>query len=137
TGGNVVEDEALRGGYYFQPTVLVDVAEGMKIMEEETFGPVAPLIPFDAEEEAYQRANDSRYGLAAYVFTENVSRAIRAAERLNYGVIGLNDGLPSTAQVPFGGMKESGIGREGGPYGIHEFVDVKMVCLGIEEDPAR
>src|SRR5690606_36207993 len=87
------------------------------------------------EAEAYERANDSPYGLAAYVFKENISRGIRAAERLEYGIIGLNDGTPSTAQVPFGGFKESGIGREGGPYGIHEFLEVKLVGLAVDEEP--
>jgi len=105
-------------------------------MEEETFGPVAPIIAFDTEAEAYARANDSRYGLAAYVFTQNLDRAIRAAEHLEYGIVGINEGLPSTAQVPFGGFKESGIGREGGPYGIHEFLEIKMVGLAIDETVA-
>ncbi|MBO8141286.1 MAG: NAD-dependent succinate-semialdehyde dehydrogenase [Firmicutes bacterium] len=134
TGGRVLEGDEFSGGCYYAPTVLLNVREGMRIMEEETFGPVAPIIPFDTESEAYRRANDSRYGLAAYVFTENVSRAVRAAERLEYGIVGVNEGLPSTAQVPFGGFKESGIGREGGPYGIHEFVEVKLVGLAIAED---
>lgn len=136
-GGNVCTSPDLQGGQYFEPTVLVDVDESMQIMQEETFGPVAPLIPFESEEEVYRRANASVYGLAAYVFTENINRAIRAAERLEYGIVGVNEGLVSTAQVPFGGMKESGIGREGGAYGIHEFVDVKMVALGIKEDPVN
>src|SRR5690606_35140073 len=134
-GGKVATGPGLEGGYYFEPTVLVDVRDGMKIMREETFGPVAPLIPFDSEEEVYRRANDTTYGLAAYVFTENINRAIRAAERLEYGIVAINEGIPAVAQVPFGGVKESGIGREGGPYGIHEFVDVKLVGLGIKVDP--
>jgi len=133
TGGHVITGNGFSGGCWYAPTVLVDVHEGMRIMHEETFGPVAPIIAFDTEAEAYRRANDSRYGLAAYVFTENINRALRAAERLEYGIVGINEGLPSTPQVPFGGFKESGIGREGGPYGIHEFVEIKMVGLSIDE----
>lgn len=136
TGAKVLTGDGFRGGCYYAPTVLVDVREGMRIMEEETFGPVAPIIAFDTEAEAYARANDSRYGLAAYVFTQNLDRAIRAAEHLEYGIVGINEGLPSTAQVPFGGFKESGIGREGGPYGIHEFLEIKMVGLAIDETVA-
>lgn len=136
TGGKpAAVDGAANGGYFFEPTVLVNVEEGMKIMTEETFGPVAPLISFTSEEEVYRRANTTRYGLAAYVFTENLSRAIRAAERLEYGIVGVNEGLPASAQVPFGGVKESGMGREGGAYGIDEFVYVKLVGLGVKEEP--
>jgi len=133
TGGQVLTGDGFSGGCFYAPTVLVDVREGMRIMEEETFGPVAPIIAFDTEADAYQRANDSRFGLAAYVFSENLSRAIRAAEQLEYGIVGVNEGLPSAAQVPFGGMKESGIGREGGPYGIQEFLEVKLVGIGVDE----
>src|SRR5690606_30440634 len=102
-GGRVATGEGLEQGYYFEPTVLVDVRDGMKIMREETFGPVAPLIPSDSEEEVYRRANNTTYGLAAYVFTENINRAIRAAERLEYGIVAINEGIPAVAQVPFGG----------------------------------
>lgn len=133
-GGNELKGPEYDGGCFFEPTVLADVSEGMLIMEEETFGPVAPLVSFKTEAEAYERANDSRYGLAAYVFTENLNRAIRAAEHLEYGIVGINEGLPSVAQVPFGGFKESGIGREGGPYGIDEFLEVKLVGLTVDED---
>lgn len=136
TGGHELEGPDFADGCYYAPTVLADVREGMRIMSEETFGPVAPLIAFENEAEVYRRANDSRYGLAAYVFTENINRAWRAAERLEYGIVGVNEGMPSTAQVPFGGFKESGIGREGGPYGIHEFLEVKLVGLTIDEDPS-
>src|SRR5690606_13269231 len=133
TGGHVFTGDGFSGGCWYAPTVLVDVRKGMRTMEEETFGPVAPIIAFDTEAEAYRRANDSRYGLAAYVFTESLSRAVRAAENLEYGIVGINEGLPSAAQVPFGGFKESGIGREGGPYGIHEFLEIKLVGLAIDE----
>lgn len=135
-GGELPDVPELARGHYFPPTVLTDVAEGMRIMTEETFGPVAPLLRFTKEAEVYGRANDSPYGLAAYVFTENLSRAWRAAERLQYGIVGVNEGAPSTAQVPFGGFKESGLGREGGPYGIHEFLEVKLVGMTVDElDP--
>lgn len=134
-GGKVSSSPSLQEGQYFEPTILLDVDESMQIMTEETFGPVAPLIAFESEEEVYRRANASDYGLAAYVFTENLSRAFRAAERLEYGIVGVNEGIISSAQLPFGGVKESGIGREGGAYGIHEFVNVKMVALGVTEDP--
>lgn len=135
TGGDAPTGETFARGAFFQPTVLAGVHESMRIMREETFGPVAPLIPFKSEAEAYARANDSSYGLAAYVFTENLNRALRAAETLEYGIVAINDGTPSTPQVPFGGMKESGIGREGGPYGIHEFLEVKLVGLTLDETP--
>lgn len=125
TGGNVLE------GNFVEPTVLSNVGDDMLCMREETFGPLAPVTIFETEEEAIQRANDSIYGLAAYVFTENMTRGIRLTEALEYGVIGLNDGLPSTPQAPFGGFKQSGVGREGGHYGIEEFLEIKYVSLGM------
>ncbi|NTW03608.1 MAG: aldehyde dehydrogenase family protein, partial [Oscillochloris sp.] len=97
----------------------------------ETFGPVAPLIPFDTEEEVLRMANDTSYGLAAYFYTRDVSRVFRVAEGLEYGIIGANDGSPSTAQAPFGGFKQSGLGREGGPQGIDEYLEVKYISLGL------
>jgi succinate-semialdehyde dehydrogenase / glutarate-semialdehyde dehydrogenase len=125
TGGKAVE------GFYYTPTVITDVNDDMICMTEETFGPLTPVTTFKTEEEAIARANDSIYGLAAYVFTENISRGIRLTEALEYGIIGLNDGLPSTPQVPFGGFKQSGLGREGGHYGIEEFLEVKYISLGL------
>lgn len=125
TGGELVKD------LFFAPTVITNVKDDMICMTEETFGPLAPVTTFKTEEEAIERANDSIYGLAAYVFTENISRAIRISEALEYGIIGLNDGLPSTPQVPFGGFKQSGLGREGGHYGIEEFLEVKYISLGL------
>ncbi len=120
-----------RQGLFFEPTILTKVTDDMVCMKEETFGPVMPISTFTTEEEAIRRANDSIYGLAAYVFTENITRGIRIAEKLEYGIIGLNDGLPSTPQAPFGGFKQSGLGREGGHHGIDEYLEVKYISLGL------
>jgi succinate-semialdehyde dehydrogenase/glutarate-semialdehyde dehydrogenase len=108
----------------------------MKIMTEETFGPVAPIIRFETESEAVAWANDSPYGLAAYVYTRDASRLMRVIEALEYGVVGVNDGLPSTPQAPFGGFKESGLGREGGKWGLDEYLETKYVSWRVEPDPA-
>ncbi|MEJ7676822.1 MAG: aldehyde dehydrogenase family protein [Segetibacter sp.] len=102
----------------------------MAISKEEIFGPVSAIYKFYTEEEAIQFANDTEYGLAAYFFTQNLGRAWRVAEALDYGIVGINEGIVSHAEAPFGGMKESGIGREGSKYGIEEYVEVKYMCLG-------
>ncbi|REB07211.1 NAD-dependent succinate-semialdehyde dehydrogenase [Sporosarcina sp. BI001-red] len=125
TGGQKLD------GLIYEPTVLTGVTEDMLCMNEETFGPVAPISTFKTEEEAIQRANDTIYGLAAYLFTENLSRGIRMSEKLEYGIVGLNDGSPSSPQAPFGGFKQSGLGREGGRQGIDEFVEVKYISVGM------
>jgi succinate-semialdehyde dehydrogenase / glutarate-semialdehyde dehydrogenase len=119
-----------REGNYFAPTVLDGISAGMLIAREETFGPIAGLTAFDSESEAIELANDTPYGLAAYLQTRDYARLIRVAERLDFGIVGANDGAPSTPNAPFGGIKDSGIGREGGAFGIDEYLDVKYVSIG-------
>jgi succinate-semialdehyde dehydrogenase/glutarate-semialdehyde dehydrogenase len=126
TGGKRHE----RGGQFFQPTVLANVTSDMKITHEETFGPVAPLYRFKAEEELIRLANNTEYGLAAYFYARDIGRVWRVAEGLESGIVGINVGIISTEVAPFGGVKESGIGREGSKYGIEEFLEVKYLCLG-------
>ncbi|OUM88892.1 MAG: succinate-semialdehyde dehydrogenase (NADP(+)) [Bacillus thermozeamaize] len=116
-------------GYFFQPTLLADVTPEMQIMHEETFGPVAPVVSFSDEQEVIRQANALPYGLAAYLFTNSLSRAIRVSEQLEFGMVSVNDGVFTAAQVPFGGVKESGLGREGGRQGIEEFLETKFVAL--------
>lgn len=120
-----------KGCYFVNPTVLADVDTSMNIMHEETFGPVAPIVTFSEIDEAIQLANDTPYGLAAYFFTENYRRGIYISENLEYGIIGWNDGGPSAVQAPFGGMKESGIGREGGSEGIEPYLETKYMSIGL------
>jgi succinate-semialdehyde dehydrogenase/glutarate-semialdehyde dehydrogenase len=130
TGGSRVMQGQLARGHFFAPTVLDGITDAMLISQEETFGPVAGVAAFADEDEALERANRSPYGLAAYVHTRDYARIWRIAERLEYGVIGVNDGAPSTAGAPFGGLKHSGYGREGGAIGIDEYLDVKYVSIG-------
>lgn len=118
-------------GAFFQPTVIKNANEYMKIAEEETFGPVVPIFTFRTEEEAIEKANHPFYGLASYCYTNDLGRAFRVMESLEYGIIGINDAMPTTAQAPFGGLKESGIGKEGGKYGIREYLEEKFVSLNI------
>ncbi len=118
------------GGTYYEPTILADVTDEMEIAREEIFGPVAPLYRFRTEAEAVAMANDTPFGLAAYFYSRDIGRCWRVAEQLEYGIIGVNEGIISTEVAPFGGMKESGIGREGSKYGIDDFVEIKYLCLG-------
>ncbi len=121
------------GGNFYQPTVLTNVTNDMKVMTEETFGPVLPIQFFENDEDVIEEANHLQYGLAAYVMTENTNRAFKMMEALEYGIIGINDVFPGTAEAPFGGMKESGFGKEGGKEGILEFVEMKYVSIGITQ----
>jgi succinate-semialdehyde dehydrogenase / glutarate-semialdehyde dehydrogenase len=121
-----------KNGFFYAPTILTDMNDDMECMKEEIFGPLAPVSTFKTEEEVIERANNSRFGLAAYVYTDNLSRAFRISEKLEYGIVGLNDSLPSVAQAPFGGYKESGVGREGGHFGIEEFLEVKYISIGLD-----
>ncbi|MDA8178207.1 MAG: NADP-dependent succinate-semialdehyde dehydrogenase [Deltaproteobacteria bacterium] len=118
------------GGTFFQPTILADVTRDMAVAREETFGPLAPLFRFSTEEEAIRMANDTEFGLAAYFYTRDLARSWRVSEGLEYGIVGINTGIISTEVAPFGGMKESGIGREGSRYGIEEFIEIKYLCIG-------
>jgi succinate-semialdehyde dehydrogenase/glutarate-semialdehyde dehydrogenase len=119
-----------KGGTFFEPTVLADVKTTMKVTHEETFGPVAPLFRFKTEQELIKLANDTEYGLASYFYSRDIGRIWRVAEALEYGIVGINVGIISNEVAPFGGMKESGIGREGSKYGIEEFLEVKYLCMG-------
>jgi succinate-semialdehyde dehydrogenase/glutarate-semialdehyde dehydrogenase len=119
------------GGTFFQPTVVTNVKPGMLMAREETFGPVAPLFRFESEAEAVRMANDTEFGLAAYFYTRDLARSWRVAEALEYGIVGLNTGLISTEVAPFGGVKESGVGREGSKYGILDYTELKYLCVGI------
>ena len=118
------------GGTFFEPTVLAGVTPEMLVSREETFGPLAPLYRFQADDDAIRMANDTEYGLAAYIYSRDIGRVWRVADALEYGIVGINEGIISTEVAPFGGMKESGIGREGSKYGIDEFVEIKYLCMG-------
>src|SRR5699024_9426618 len=128
-GGKRLETKT---GHYYLPTILKHDSSSMANMNEETFGPVAPLQKIETEQEAIQLANETPYGLAAHELTENVARGLRLIEQRDHGIVGWNDGAPAAAQVPFGGMKESGINREGGREGIEAFLETQYVSVGIE-----
>jgi succinate-semialdehyde dehydrogenase/glutarate-semialdehyde dehydrogenase len=119
------------GGLYFEPTILTDVTTECLLMREETFGPVAPLIRFQDEAEVVRMANDTEAGLAAYFYTSNIGRAWRVAEALEYGMVGINEGVISTEVAPFGGVKQSGLGREGSKYGIEDYLEIKYLCFEV------
>ena len=125
TGGKAVD----RDGYFFEPTVLLDVKPGSTILQEEIFGPVAPIVRFKTEEEAIRLANDTEYGLVSYAYTQDLKRGLRLIEKLDTGMTGLNTGLVSNAAAPFGGVKQSGLGREGGAEGINEYLETKYVMI--------
>nr|WP_218940895.1 NAD-dependent succinate-semialdehyde dehydrogenase [Allopusillimonas soli] len=125
TGG-----EGKQSGLFFSPTILVDVSPESKLMQEETFGPVAPLIRFKTDDEAIRMANDTPFGLAAYFYTTSYERSWRVAEALETGIVGLNEGIISTEVAPFGGIKESGVGREGSKYGVEDYLEIKYICAG-------
>ena len=118
------------GGSFFEPTILTQVTPNMLVAREETFGPVAPLFKFDTEAEAIGMANDTEFGLAAYIYTRDLARSWRVSEAVEYGIVGLNTGIISTEVAPFGGVKESGTGREGSRYGILDYTEIKYVCIG-------
>ncbi|MBL7806544.1 MAG: NAD-dependent succinate-semialdehyde dehydrogenase [Saprospiraceae bacterium] len=124
----LIGGQAMEGTFY-QPTVLADVEPGMDIMHEEIFGPVAPVTPFTDEKEVIRLANDTPYGLAAYFYGRDIGRVFRVAEALEYGMVGVNTGLVATTVAPFGGVKESGIGREGSKYGLDDFMETKYICI--------
>jgi succinate-semialdehyde dehydrogenase/glutarate-semialdehyde dehydrogenase len=118
-------------GYFYMPSVLSNVTEEMLITFDETFGPVAPLIAFESVDDVIQKANNTKYGLAAYLYTNDLSRAFRVAEALEFGIVGLNDPVPAVSQAPFGGIKESGYGKEGGHQGIQEYLYEKFISINI------
>lgn len=119
------------GGTFFQPTILKNVTQAMKVAREETFAPLAPIFKFETEEEVIQWANDTEFGLAAYLFSPNIGRIWRVSEQLEYGIVGINEGIISNEIAPFGGWKESGLGREGSKYGIEEFLEMKYLCMKV------
>ena len=131
-GATIARGGARQGssGRFFQPTVLTGVTPDMVVAREETFGPLAPLFTFDTEADAIRLANNTEFGLAAYFYGRDIGRVWRVAEALEYGIVGINTGLISTEVAPFGGMKQSGIGREGSKYGIEDYLEVKYLCLG-------
>lgn len=131
TGGRRLQEGAFAGGCYYAPTILDNATDNMLISTDETFGPVAPIYVFDSEEEVIRRANNTPFGLASYFFTNDLSRAARVAEKLEYGMVGVNDPVMTTVQGPFGGIKESGLGREGGPDSLNDFLETKFVSTAI------
>ena len=118
------------GGTFFEPTILTGVTDDMAVATEETFGPVAPLFKFDTEAEVLAAANDTEFGLASYFYSTNHARVWRVSEGLDYGMVGVNTGLISTAEAPFGGVKASGLGREGSRHGLDDFMEIKYICMG-------
>ena len=118
------------GGSFFEPTILTDVTPQMAVAREETFGPLAPLFRFKTEEEVIKMANDTEFGLASYFYARDLGRVWRVAEAVEYGIVGINTGIISSEVAPFGGVKESGNGREGSKYGIEDYLEIKYMCMG-------
>ena len=118
------------GGTFYEPTVLTEVSDDMLISKEETFGPMAPIFKFETEEDVIEMANDTEFGLAAYFYSRDIGRIWRVAEGLEYGIVGINEGIISSEVAPFGGVKESGTGREGSKYGIEDYLELKYLCMG-------
>ncbi len=131
-GGRRLTDGAYARGFFYQPTVLTNVREEMRVARDETFGPVAPVLAFETDEEVIARANDTTFGLAAYLSSRDLSRVVRVSEALEYGLVCVNDATGYTHEIPFGGYKESGLGREGGRQGIHEYMEVKSISVNIK-----
>ncbi|EQB9168299.1 aldehyde dehydrogenase family protein, partial [Salmonella enterica subsp. enterica serovar Cerro] len=119
------------GGNFFQPTILADVPDNAKVAKEETFGPLAPLFRFSDEADVIRQANDTEFGLAAYFYARDLSRVFRVGEALEYGIVGINTGIISNEVAPFGGIKASGLGREGSKYGIEDYLEIKYMCIGL------
>ena len=119
------------GGNFFQPTILVDVPDNAKVAKEETFGPLAPLFRFKDEADVIAQANDTEFGLAAYFYARDLSRVFRVGEALEYGIVGINTGIISNEVAPIGGIKASGLGREGSKYGIEDYLEIKYMCIGL------
>jgi succinate-semialdehyde dehydrogenase / glutarate-semialdehyde dehydrogenase len=130
-GGSELIDEGHKNGFFYSPTILSGVDESMRVSHEETFGPVASIMTFDSEEEVIEKANNTDVGLAAYFFTNDLSRSIRVSEALQYGMVGINDTALAQVEIPFGGVKESGMGREGGPGSIDDFLELKLISTTI------
>mgnify|MGYP001450140262 CR=1 FL=1 len=119
------------GGLFFEPTIMTNVDRSMMVTQEETFGPLAPLYRFEDDDEVIEQANDTRFGLASYFYSQNLSRVYKVAEALEYGIVGINTGIISTEVAPFGGIKESGLGREGSSHGIDDYLEMKYMCLSV------
>ena len=132
-GGTVLTGGAAHelGASFFQPTIVTGVTKDMKVAQEETFGPLAPLFKFDDVDDVIAQANDTIFGLAAYFYASDLSRVYKVAEELEYGIVGVNTGIISTEVAPFGGIKQSGLGREGSHHGIEEFMEMKYVCMSV------
>ena len=130
-GGQLVTGGQRKEGLFFEPTVMTGVTDAMKVASEETFGPLAPLFRFDSEDEVIARANDTIFGLAAYIYARDIGRITRVQEGLEYGIVGINTGIISTEVAPFGGVKQSGLGREGSRHGIEDYLEMKYLCLSV------